>query len=85
MVLDEATSALDSVTERQVQKGIAELMAGKTSLVIAHRLSTVESVDKIVVLDEGKLIAFGTHKALMKDCDTYREMVELQQYGLLAE
>ncbi len=85
VILDEATSALDSVTERQVQKGIAELMAGKTSLVIAHRLSTVESVDKIVVLDEGKLIAFGTHKALMKDCDTYREMVELQQYGLLAE
>lgn len=85
VVLDEATSALDSVTERAVQEGIRELVTGRTSFIIAHRLSTVRSVDRIAMLDKGRLIAAAPHEELMKTCPTYREMVELQSHGLLAE
>lgn len=85
VILDEATSALDSVTEREVQNGIRELIAGRTSVIIAHRLSTVRSVDRIAVLEKGKLIACAPHEELLKTCDIYREMVELQSQGMLAE
>jgi len=85
VVLDEATSALDSVTERRVQEGIKELISGRTSCIIAHRLSTVRSVDRIAVLDKGFLIAVDTHEELMKSCALYKEMVELQSQGMLAE
>jgi ATP-binding cassette subfamily B protein len=85
VVLDEATSALDSVTERQVQEGIQELIQGRTSCIIAHRLSTVRSVDRIAVFDDGQLIACAPHEELLKTCAIYREMVELQSQGMLAE
>ena len=85
LILDEATSALDSVTERRVQEGIKELVTGRTAVIIAHRLSTVRSVSRIAVLDNGKLIACAPHEELMKTCGIYREMVELQSQGMLAE
>ena len=85
VMLDEATSALDSVTERHVQNGIKELISGRTAVIIAHRLSTVRSVDRIAVLDKGKLIACAPHEELLKTCDIYKEMVELQSQGMLAE
>lgn len=85
VVLDEATSALDSKTEKAVQEGIAELIAGRTAIIIAHRLSTVRSCDRIAVLDKGRLIACAPHEELMKSCDLYKEMVELQSNGMLAE
>lgn len=85
VVLDEATSALDSVTEARVQDGIRELIAGRTAVIIAHRLSTVRSADRIAVLDEGRLIACAPHEELLKTCNLYREMVELQSHGMLAE
>jgi ABC-type multidrug transport system fused ATPase/permease subunit len=85
VILDEATSALDSLTERLVQEGIKELIAGRTAIIIAHRLSTVRSVDRIAVLEDGQLIAVAPHDELLKTCDTYRQMVELQQGGVLAE
>lgn len=85
VILDEATSALDSVTEREVQEGIKELIHGRTSVIIAHRLSTVRSVDRIAVLEKGKLIACAPHEELLKTCDIYKEMVELQSQGMLAE
>ncbi|TSC78993.1 MAG: ATP-binding cassette, subfamily B, bacterial MsbA [Candidatus Peregrinibacteria bacterium Gr01-1014_25] len=85
VVLDEATSALDSTTERAVQEGIKELIAGRTAFIIAHRLSTVRSVHRIAVLDKGRLIACAPHEELMKTCDIYKEMVELQSHGMLAE
>ncbi len=85
VILDEATSALDSVTERHVQEGIKSLIEGRTSCIIAHRLSTVRSVDRIAVFDDGKLIDVAPHEELMKRCDIYREMVELQSEGMLAE
>ncbi len=85
VILDEATSALDSVTERKVQEGIKELVTGRTAVIIAHRLSTVRTVDRIAVLDKGRLIAFAPHEELMKTCPIYKEMVELQSQGMLAE
>ena len=85
VVLDEATSALDSVTEKMVQEGIRELIQGRTACIIAHRLSTVRSVDRIAVFHKGDLIACAPHQELMKTCDIYREMVELQSHGMLGE
>ncbi|MDA1209343.1 MAG: ABC transporter ATP-binding protein [bacterium] len=85
VLLDEATSALDSKTEKDVQEGIAALIEGKTAVIIAHRLSTVRSCDRIAVLDKGKLVACAPHTELMKICPIYKEMVELQIHGMLAE
>ncbi len=85
VILDEATSALDSLTERKVQDGIKELIAGRTAVIIAHRLSTVRSVDRIAILEDGKLMALAAHEELLKTNDVYRQMVELQQGGVLPE
>ncbi len=85
VVLDEATSALDSITEKAVQVGIKELITGRTAFIIAHRLSTVRAVDRIAVLEGGKLIALAPHEELLKTCPVYKEMVELQSHGMLAE
>jgi ABC-type multidrug transport system fused ATPase/permease subunit len=85
VVLDEATSALDSVTERAVQQGISGLIEGRTAVIIAHRLSTVRRVDRIAVLENGRITAFAPHEELMTTSPTYRQMVELQREGMLAE
>jgi ABC-type multidrug transport system fused ATPase/permease subunit len=85
VVLDEATSALDSITEQAVQEGIRELTKGRTTFIIAHRLSTVRAVDRIAVLEQGKLIGLAPHAELLQTCGVYKEMVELQSHGLLAE
>jgi len=85
LILDEATSALDSVTEREIQKALEEVMKGRTSIVIAHRLSTVRKANKIVVMDKGKVVQQGTHEELMKKPGVYQELVELQTQGFLAE
>lgn len=85
VILDEATSALDSLTERKVQEGIKELIAGRTAVIIAHRLSTVRSVDRIAVMEAGKLQAIAPHDELLKTNALYKEMVELQQGGVLPE
>ena len=85
VVLDEPTSALDSITEKKVQEGINELVKGRTTLIIAHRLSTVRHADKIVVLENGKIIGKGSHRELMKTCTTYKTMVDLQVEGFLAD
>ena len=65
LILDEATAALDNESERRVQHELAVLMQGRTTLVIAHRLSTVEGADRIIVLDEGRIVESGTHQELM--------------------
>ena len=78
LLLDEATSALDAESERKVQLALEKLMAGRTSLVIAHRLATVMNVDRIAVLEAGKLIATGTHKTLLDDCELYANLAQLQ-------
>ena len=78
LVLDEATSALDTQSERWVQRALANLMRGRTTIVIAHRLTTIHRADKIVVLDRGRVVDTGTHDQLMSRGGIYRDLYELQ-------
>lgn len=78
LLLDEATSALDSESERLVQEALDELMKGRTSLIIAHRLATVKSADRIMVLNDRKIAEIGTHGELMAQQGTYRLLAETQ-------
>ena len=86
IVLDEATSALDSVSEQLINQALEELMEGRTTLVIAHRLSTVRHMDRIIVLDQGRLAEDGTHEQLLKIPDgIYADMWTRQVGGVLAD
>jgi len=78
LILDEATSNLDTESERLIQASLVELMRERTCLVIAHRLSTIAHADRIVVIDEGRIVETGTHTDLMMSDGKYREMVLLQ-------
>ncbi|MCB0168836.1 MAG: ATP-binding cassette domain-containing protein, partial [Anaerolineae bacterium] len=79
LILDEATSQLDSETEQAIQQAIEQYRQGRTLLVIAHRLSTVFQADNIIVLDEGRVLAQGTHTELLSRNGYYRYLVEAQQ------
>ena len=76
MILDEATSSIDTHTEAIVQRGMDALMTGRTTFVIAHRLSTVTGADQILVMDTGRIVARGTHDKLLECCPLYRRMWE---------
>ena len=76
--LDEATSALDNESERQVQASLEILMKGRTTLVIAHRLTTVQNADRIVVLDNGRIIESGSHEALVAEDGAYAALYKMQ-------
>src|SRR5690606_37029462 len=78
LLLDEATSALDAQSERLVQMALEHLMAGRTTLVIAHRLATIRDADKILVLDGGRIIDQGSHDELVAKGGRYAELARLQ-------
>ena len=81
VVLDEATSALDAESEHLVKEALDRLMRGRTTLVIAHRLSTVRDADRVIVLDRGRIAESGTHDDLMKNDGPYKKLVERQLAG----
>lgn len=78
LLLDEATSSLDNKSEKIIQESLNELMKGKTTIVVAHRLSTIINADKICVLDKGKIIETGTHKTLLKKDGLYAKLYKIQ-------
>ena len=85
LVLDEATSALDSESEKLIQDALEKLMKNRTSIVIAHRLSTIAKLDRILVLDNGKVIESGTHSALIGQKGTYAKLWNHQSGGFIEE
>ncbi len=76
LILDDATSSVDATTEAAIKSGLQEAMAGRTTFIIAHRLSTVSLADEVVVVDGGRIVDRGTHEELMKGCGFYREIAE---------
>lgn len=78
LLLDEATSALDASSEQKVQAALKDLMQGRTTLIIAHRLATIMHADRILLIDQGKLIAQGDHKGLLDSSELYKQLCELQ-------
>ena len=76
LILDDATSSVDATTESRITRALNELTAGRTTFIIAHRLSTIALADEIVVLEEGRIVAHGTHEDLLEDSDLYREIAE---------
>lgn len=85
LVLDEATSALDSESEKLIQDSLAKLMKGRTSIVIAHRLSTIAKLDRIVVLEDGKIVEQGSHQQLLKSDGVYASLWSHQSGGFIEE
>ena len=79
LILDDSVSAVDTKTEKAILRGLRETRAGRTTILIAHRISTIESMDKILFIDEGRLVDMGTHAQLLDRCPDYRKMVELQK------
>lgn len=85
LVLDEATSALDSESEKLIQKSLTDLMKKRTSLVVAHRLSTIAKLDRIVVIDDGKIVEQGTHEELLASSGIYAKLWAHQSGGFITE
>lgn len=82
LILDEATSALDAESEHVVQQALDQLMRGRTSIVIAHRLATIQNADEIWVMDKGRIVQRGTHDSLVHQEGLYRKLVEMQSFAI---
>ena len=85
LILDEATSAVDTETEKEIQKALDNLVRGRTTIAIAHRLSTLRKADRLVVMDKGVVVEEGTHDALMQAQGAYWRLYEAQQRQAEAE
>jgi ATP-binding cassette subfamily B protein len=85
LILDEATSQLDSVTEKLIQDSLWTLMQGKTTIVIAHRLSTLLQMDRILVFDQGKIVEEGAHRELITRSGLYKTLWDAQSGGFLPD
>ena len=83
LILDEATSALDSEAEAAIQEQLFNLMAGKTVIAIAHRLSTIAAMDRLIVLNQGKIVEEGDHEQLLRRSGLYAELWNRQSGGFL--
>jgi ATP-binding cassette subfamily B protein len=79
LILDDSVSAVDTKTERKILENLRKTRKNKTTILIAHRISTVEQMDKIIFIDDGEILAVGTHQSLYENCAAYRTMVELQK------
>jgi ABC-type multidrug transport system fused ATPase/permease subunit len=81
LLMDEATSALDAQSEQLVQDALEQSKQGRTSLIIAHRLATIKSADRIYVMASGRIIETGTHESLLEQKGAYAKMISLQQFS----
>ena len=79
LILDDSVSAVDTQTERAILSNLRKTRSGRTTILIAHRISTIEQMDKVIFIDDGKIIAMGPHAELYENCKAYRHMVDLQK------
>ena len=79
LILDDSVSAVDTKTERKILDNLKQTRKGKTTILIAHRITTVQDLDKVLFIEDGKIVAFDSHENLCKTCESYKKMVDLQK------